>query len=51
MGSTSNEEIIITSNNNSYQVNNFIDLPLGIYFVQIRNENGELITSKRIIKN
>jgi hypothetical protein len=50
IGSVIQEQVNITEGANTYQVNDFKTLTGGIYFVQIINENGKVIKSKKIIK-
>lgn len=49
-GTSYHEKINITEGTNTYQVNNFVELPNGIYFVQILNENGAVIKAQKVIK-
>ncbi len=44
------EEIIISKGTNSYQMLEFSNLNPGIYFVQILNENNEVIKNQKIVK-
>ena len=50
LGSISSENINISEGTNQYQVSKFIDLPSGIYFIQILNETGEIIKTEKVIK-
>lgn len=50
LGSISKEQIQITEGTNVYQVNEFVKLTAGIYFVQIFNENNEVIKTQKIVK-
>lgn len=50
LGSVNKEQINITKGTNTYQVNKFINLSPGIYFVQILDENNELIKTQKIVK-
>ena len=49
-GATHREQISTSEGTNTYQVNDFKNLATGIYFVQILNENNELIKSQKIVK-
>ena len=50
LGSMSKEQIQTIEGINTYQVNEFVKLTAGIYFVQIFNENNEVIKTQKIIK-
>ncbi|MDG1477484.1 MAG: T9SS type A sorting domain-containing protein, partial [Vicingaceae bacterium] len=51
LGMNSSERIQITEGINQYQVTDFVNLPNGIYFIQVINGNGDVIKSQKIIKN
>ena len=50
LGDISKETIPVTKGNNTYQVQKFEDLDAGIYFVQIVNDQNEIIKTQKIIK-
>jgi hypothetical protein len=50
LGSTHKEKIQISNGTNTYQVNDFSNLTSGIYFIQILNENNEVIKTQKIVK-
>jgi subtilisin-like proprotein convertase family protein len=50
LGSINKEKINISEGNNTYQANKFNQLPQGVYFIQILNENDKVIKSQKIIK-
>jgi hypothetical protein len=50
LGSTIVEKIQIKKGLNTYEANDFYKLNAGIYFVQVLNENGEMIKSQKIVK-
>ncbi len=50
IGSVIKEQINISEGTNTYQVSEFINLSSGIYFIQILNENGEVIKHQKIVK-
>jgi len=50
LGSISKEQIKITEGINTYQVTEFVKLTAGIYFIQIFNENNEVIKTQKIVK-
>ena len=50
LGSVSKEQIQITEGTNTYQMNKFVNLSAGIYFVQIIDENNEVIKTQKIVK-
>jgi hypothetical protein len=50
MGDIHKEQIKITKGKSSYQVNDFVKLSAGIYFVQILNEKSEVIKQHKVIK-
>jgi hypothetical protein len=49
-GSIHIERINISEGTNTYEVNDFKDLAKGIYFVQILDENNEVIKSQKVVK-
>jgi hypothetical protein len=50
LGSVSKEQIEISEGTTTYQVKEFINLSSGIYFVQILDENNEVIKTQKIVK-
>jgi hypothetical protein len=50
IGNSIKETISISHGNNTYRTNEFSKLKTGIYFVQMVNENNEIIKSQKIIK-
>jgi hypothetical protein len=49
-GSVHQEQINITKGTNAFQVNDFVNLSSGMYFVQILNENNEIIKQEKVVK-
>lgn len=50
IGNSIKETISISHGKNTYRTNEFSKLKMGIYFVQMVNENNEIIKSQKIIK-
>ncbi|MBI2280253.1 MAG: T9SS type A sorting domain-containing protein [Bacteroidetes bacterium] len=50
IGNTIKETISISKDKNTYRTSEFSKLKTGIYFVQMVNENNEVIKSQKVIK-
>ena len=50
MGAKVSENVLLTGANNIYTTNSFANLPQGMYFVEIRDQQGNLITSEKLVK-
>lgn len=51
LGAVAKEEVVVNKGDLTRQAKNFKSLPAGIYFVQIMNENNEVIKTQKIIKD
>lgn len=50
LGATVQEKLVVAEGNNTYQLAEFKQLKSGIYFVQLINENDEVIKYQKIVK-
>ena len=50
LGATVQEKLVVAEGSNTYQLAEFKQLNSGIYFVQLINENNEVIKNQKIVK-
>lgn len=50
LGATVQEKLVVAEGNNTYQLTEFKQLNSGIYFVQLINDNNEVIKYQKIVK-